>query len=58
MYAIIQWEVDGLHSIIKLRAVESPRKEEGEYMEKENVKARWRGQVMGATIIRIHGWYN
>lgn len=55
MYAIIQWKIDGLHSVIRLRAIDSPRKEECDYREKELVKTKWQGQVMEATIIRIHG---
>lgn len=57
MFAVIVWAVDGLHSVVRLRTIMKPRKEEDNYVVGEKVVAKWQGSELEATIVSINGMY-
>jgi hypothetical protein len=55
MYAVIQWKLDLLHFVIRLKTIQKPRKEEVHYAEGETVWCKWKGQDLEAIVVRISG---
>lgn len=51
MFALIQWIIDGLHSVIRLRAILKPRKEETDYSVGERIRTMWQGTELEAIIV-------
>lgn len=54
MYAILFWE-DSTFTVISLKTIVSPRKEIGDYVVGEAVKATFRGKLYSAHIYEISG---
>ncbi|KAH3895871.1 hypothetical protein DPMN_020038 [Dreissena polymorpha] len=52
MFAIVFWE-DSTFSVIALRGIVSPRKEEHEYYVGDLVQAKFQGKLYSATIYEI-----
>ncbi|XP_041370889.1 uncharacterized protein LOC121384526 isoform X2 [Gigantopelta aegis] len=51
MYVLLQWLVDGLHSVINYKSILSPRKEFEDYQIEEIVKANFSGTPYSARVI-------
>ena len=57
MYALVEWVLEGMFSIISLSAIVSPRKEYELYSCGEDVTAKFQGKTYPARINKISGNY-